>query len=107
MSQIPSATSAVPAETHDWAVTSFLPVITPWPVPRNCSLVNESVLEGNPTFSLSSCQPDLFWSWWGTGGAQLSKTIWSLSPFQCPELYTIASLSSVATQQVEVVCCPT
>ncbi|EPE34912.1 hypothetical protein GLAREA_10607 [Glarea lozoyensis ATCC 20868] len=61
---------------------------------------------GHPTFSSVSCHPDILWSWWEVERGQLSKTVWSLGPFECPELYTTATVTEVAAEQVEVVCCP-
>jgi hypothetical protein len=106
MAQASLTVACILPETIDMTVTSFLPVVTPWPVPTNCSDVDGWILEGHPTFSSVSCHPDVFWSWWEAGKGQIAKTMWSLGPFECPELYTTAALTQVAAEQVEVVCCP-
>ena len=96
--------------------TSWIPVVTPWPLTEACSsqIYSEnsggSLVAFDPLYyssidpSALTCLPPAITSWWFQ--TRQAKFTTSLGPFVCPAAYSTGSASLVNAYTAEVFCCP-
>lgn len=103
--------STHPLETHNGAVTIWLPITTAWPSQPQCASIMSgtynAVAYGIPSLNLPknppSCLPPQWTSWWTQNN---SATITSLGPFTCPQQWSTVSTFEVDGSSTLVLCCP-